>query len=235
MGSRDGRSAVCSSDLKSRPRRHGTRSWGNHSFALVRARSSRRSAVGSSSARKASCDIIVPAYLPVGREKRRVDAPPWPWVGDPWERACPNPPQTRPDGALPWVAMSTCGRRALVRGAGAALAGRAVGLDGSRSASAAADDVFRWGVASFDPGPDSVLLWTRIAPGPTDSTTTLSWVVASDADLGDEVASGTVEVGPDTGWCARADRSEEHTSELQSLMRTSYAVFCLKKTKIDTI
>src|SRR3546814_6883570 len=27
----------------------------------------------------------------------------------------------------------------------------------------------------------------------------------------------------------RAARSEEHTSELQSLMRTSYAVFCLKK------
>src|SRR3546814_6293569 len=28
-----------------------------------------------------------------------------------------------------------------------------------------------------------------------------------------------------------ADRSEEHTSELQSLMRSSYAVFCLKKKK----
>src|SRR3546814_7848058 len=28
---------------------------------------------------------------------------------------------------------------------------------------------------------------------------------------------------------ARASRSEEHTSELQSLMRNSYAVFCLKK------
>src|SRR3546814_10745935 len=28
-----------------------------------------------------------------------------------------------------------------------------------------------------------------------------------------------------------ATRSEEHTSELQSLMRISYAVFCLKKTK----
>src|SRR3546814_6179593 len=27
------------------------------------------------------------------------------------------------------------------------------------------------------------------------------------------------------------ERSEEHTSELQSLMRISYAVFCLKKTK----
>src|SRR3546814_1583850 len=29
----------------------------------------------------------------------------------------------------------------------------------------------------------------------------------------------------------RPDRSEEHTSELQSLMRISYAVFCLKKKK----
>src|SRR3546814_7712894 len=31
------------------------------------------------------------------------------------------------------------------------------------------------------------------------------------------------------------DRSEEHTSELQSLMRISYAVFCLKKTKQSTL
>src|SRR3546814_10355855 len=30
------------------------------------------------------------------------------------------------------------------------------------------------------------------------------------------------------------DRSEEHTSELQSLMRISYAVFCLKK-KMNTV
>src|SRR3546814_9401266 len=32
-------------------------------------------------------------------------------------------------------------------------------------------------------------------------------------------------------WCSFGDeqRSEEHTSELQSLMRISYAVFCLKK------
>src|SRR3546814_17616494 len=30
-------------------------------------------------------------------------------------------------------------------------------------------------------------------------------------------------------------RSEEHTSELQSLMRISYAVFCLKKKKNNTI
>src|SRR3546814_4670482 len=30
-------------------------------------------------------------------------------------------------------------------------------------------------------------------------------------------------------------RSEEHTSELQSLMRISYAVFCLKKKNLETI
>src|SRR3546814_2428148 len=41
---------------------------------------------------------------------------------------------------------------------------------------------------------------------------------------------------PDPGRAAaagadRAARSEEHTSELQSLMRISYAVFCLKKKK----
>src|SRR3546814_5133383 len=32
-------------------------------------------------------------------------------------------------------------------------------------------------------------------------------------------------------WSRPGNRSEEHTSELQSLMRISYAVFCLKKKK----
>src|SRR3546814_4397699 len=39
-------------------------------------------------------------------------------------------------------------------------------------------------------------------------------------------SSVRIVMGPDT-----AERSEEHTSELQSLMRISYAVFCLKKKK----
>src|SRR3546814_6296927 len=45
--------------------------------------------------------------------------------------------------------------------------------------------------------------------------------------------SGDVD-GTPTGSAPRRDRkrSEEHTSELQSLMRISYAVFCLKKKKI---
>src|SRR3546814_2339601 len=37
-----------------------------------------------------------------------------------------------------------------------------------------------------------------------------------------------------SGRAARGGRSEEHTSELQSLMRISYAVFCLKKKKPKT-
>src|SRR3546814_7198289 len=55
--------------------------------------------------------------------------------------------------------------------------------------------------------------------------------------LFDQVATAW-QLGPDErlmlGWAARlheVGRSEEHTSELQSLMRISYAVFCLKKKK----
>src|SRR3546814_6854205 len=35
--------------------------------------------------------------------------------------------------------------------------------------------------------------------------------------------------GNEAGYAVLRARSEEHTSELQSLMRISYAVFCLKK------
>src|SRR3546814_7910956 len=48
------------------------------------------------------------------------------------------------------------------------------------------------------------------------------------------VGRGTYEAdGPrlDVRLPGLEDRSEEHTSELQSLMRISYAVFCLKKQK----
>src|SRR3546814_958181 len=37
---------------------------------------------------------------------------------------------------------------------------------------------------------------------------------------------------PPAGRATMTDRSEEHTSELQSLMRISYAVFCLNKKTI---
>src|SRR3546814_16689185 len=65
----------------------------------------------------------------------------------------------------------------------------------------------------------------RLVGGPHDGdlvgTSTLG-----DFDLAREAAH--------IGWTAYDPRSEEHTSELQSLMRISYAVFCLKKKKANT-
>src|SRR3546814_2606878 len=60
-----------------------------------------------------------------------------------------------------------------------------------------------------------------------------------DADLGPPAGLGAIErgVGAARQFEQRIprvplrDRSEEHTSELQSLMRISYAVFCLTKKK----
>src|SRR3546814_10623346 len=72
----------------------------------------------------------------------------------------------------------------------------------------------------------------------------LGELLVGDVDRGDEAVARVllhpVEVLEDAGlrgvWACGAQgrdedvgRSEEHTSELQSLMRISYAVFCLKK------
>src|SRR3546814_7347929 len=48
------------------------------------------------------------------------------------------------------------------------------------------------------------------------------------ADVGEQADPG---LGHREAGVFGRDRSEEHTSELQSLMRISYAVFCLKKKK----
>src|SRR3546814_2202174 len=50
----------------------------------------------------------------------------------------------------------------------------------------------------------------------------------------DEINEVNGELAPTIGTCGVMGRSEEHTSELQSLMRISYAVFCLKKKNIHT-
>src|SRR3546814_8556443 len=44
----------------------------------------------------------------------------------------------------------------------------------------------------------------------------------------DGAVQADIPVGPLVTEAPEYDRSEEHTSELQSLMRISYAVFCLK-------
>src|SRR3546814_9467535 len=57
--------------------------------------------------------------------------------------------------------------------------------------------------------------------GRSGSATTRPWTSAGSPSA----------ISLDFGRIGRMKRSEEHTSELQSLMRISYAVFCLKKKK----
>src|SRR3546814_3892278 len=66
---------------------------------------------------------------------------------------------------------------------------------------------------------------------PTRAALRAAWERLRDDDA---VWVGILTGTGERAFCAGADlsaRSEEHTSELQSLMRISYAVFCLKKQK----
>src|SRR3546814_5180067 len=75
--------------------------------------------------------------------------------------------------------------------------------------------------------PDGERVVFRVSrPSISANDTRLDWFVA-------EVGGGTP-VHAGSAGAVRHDRSEEHTSELQSLMRISYAVFCLKKKKNKT-
>src|SRR3546814_7859923 len=57
-----------------------------------------------------------------------------------------------------------------------------------------------------------------LAPDSPEIADTLGWMLVQSKDTAEEGLA-----------LLREARSEEHTSELQSLMRISYAVFCLKK------
>src|SRR3546814_3361645 len=64
---------------------------------------------------------------------------------------------------------------------------------------------------------------------PRGATGNHGWI-----EFGNRLVTGAVSVAVGVavlGSLRRSPRSEEHTSELQSLMRISYAVFCLKKKK----
>src|SRR3546814_2405645 len=79
-------------------------------------------------------------------------------------------------------------------------------------------------------------------PGVTNSAAIISRVSGSHPDLAVDFALAhlpqvekLVDTSSRSRYVARlaeGSRSEEHTSELQSLMRISYAVFCLKKKKV---
>src|SRR3546814_5131306 len=69
--------------------------------------------------------------------------------------------------------------------------------------------------------PDTDLVDPSEAAADCDHIARLDRAVHQQDQSRDQIAEGLL----------KAKRSEEHTSELQSLMRISYAVFCLKKKK----
>lgn len=97
----------------------------------------------------------------------------------------------------PLSGASAHSRRRFV--AGAALATLGVGTAGAATGDAGFDDPFTLGVASGDPRPESVVLWTRLAPQPLeraggmpDRTVPVEWRLAEEPGMEAVVASGTV-------------------------------------------
>src|SRR3546814_7947455 len=78
-------------------------------------------------------------------------------------------------------------------------------------------------------------LTVRVAPGFTLSGN-VAYIPTKFTDYAIQCKTGITNPGTSDGQCTYvhegSPRSEEHTSELQSLMPISYAVFCLKKKKI---
>src|SRR3546814_5442661 len=109
-----------------------------------------------------------------------------------------------------------------------------------RSVAPAADSSVRFSVAAFASVSDMLIVWPALAPDwivtvacePSVSLTPLKEVLVAMSSiwLMSWVASDWMDSRSASDTVPLA-RSEEHTSELQSLMRISYAVFCLKKKK----
>src|SRR3546814_9025408 len=83
-----------------------------------------------------------------------------------------------------------------------------------------------WRGNTLGSGSDAWKYWAELRAGNIDQA---AW-----REIEEGIARGPghcMTMGTASTMGAIAERSEEHTSELQSLMRSTYAVFCLKKKK----
>ncbi|MGH3734080.1 MAG: alkaline phosphatase D family protein [Micromonosporaceae bacterium] len=103
-------------------------------------------------------------------------------------------------------------RRTFLRAAGVAAGAAAIAAPVAWRAAAAADNHFRHGVASGDPLPDGILLWTRVTPTPDavpgsglGEQVTVTWQVATDPDFGAVVRSGEFSTGPARDHTVKVD------------------------------
>jgi alkaline phosphatase D len=104
----------------------------------------------------------------------------------------------------------TLTRRAFLRSATATAALAGAGLPGCAGPSAGmfrpqTGLVFRHGVASGDPLADRVILWTHVAAPGLLEPVPVSWVLATDPDLREVVASGRLSTGPERDHTVKLD------------------------------
>ena len=67
--------------------------------------------------------------------------------------------------------------------------------------------LFPFGVASGDPRPDRVLLWTKLFPGKTESALTVEWAIAEDTLMASVVAGGKVTTDSSSAFTVMVDAS----------------------------
>ncbi len=101
-------------------------------------------------------------------------------------------------------------RRDFLRRAGLTAAGAGAMVAGAVRPPARADQSlapFVHGVASGDPLPDRVILWTRVTPpdGHAGAPIDVEWVVARDAELTEVVAAGVTQAVAERDWTVKVD------------------------------
>jgi alkaline phosphatase/alkaline phosphatase D len=109
---------------------------------------------------------------------------------------------------------SSVDRRTLLRLAGLTAGASVVAAAVVPGAASAAGGVFQHGVASGDPLPGGILLWTRVTPVPEATPASgvgpvvaVDWQVAADPSFATSVRSGTVSTGPDLDHTVKVDVS----------------------------
>jgi len=118
---------------------------------------------------------------------------------------------------LPDIDTTAQDRRTFMQRTGGVSLAAVLGLSGGAAAMVDEDgnfesDPYTLGVASGDPLPESVIIWTRLAPNPLDANGAMpeepfdvEWTVATDEDMNDVVNSGTATAEPDHAHTVHVD------------------------------
>lgn len=136
-------------------------------------------------------------------------------VRDPGGDIITEPTHTEPEhtsGSRTGTSRRAVIRTGLATGAAVAVAAPMVMRSPAAAAPASAPAVFAHGVASGDPMPDRVILWTRVTAVP-DATpgsgrgpaSSVTWEIARDEQFGSIVASGSAQTTADTDFTVKVD------------------------------